>query len=153
MNLPNENKNTITTSNLPFASQPMMTKILYTKLQYKWATNRRFRVKFVVLSIQTRCQTMYNYYLLKMISKVNWAKKFRIYDMKLSFNVTLHVYNIMILAYQHENRLRQSDYLLFNQNREIDFFTRASFYGGVEGPPHIFFDIMLSHTDDIITRP
>ena len=26
-------------------------------------------------------------------------------------------------------------------------------YGGVEGPPHIFFDIMLSHTDDIVTRP
>ena len=26
-------------------------------------------------------------------------------------------------------------------------------YGGVEGPPHIVFDIMLSHTDDIVTRP
>ena len=30
---------------------------------------------------------------------------------------------------------------------------RGLVYGGVEGPPHIFFDIMLSHTDDIVTRP
>ena len=30
---------------------------------------------------------------------------------------------------------------------------RLGKYGGVEGPPHIFFDIMLSHTDDIVTRP
>ena len=30
---------------------------------------------------------------------------------------------------------------------------KADKYGGVEGPPHIFFDIMLSHTDDIVTRP
>ena len=26
-------------------------------------------------------------------------------------------------------------------------------YGGVEGPPHIFFDIMVSHTGDLATRP
>ena len=26
-------------------------------------------------------------------------------------------------------------------------------YGGVEGPPHVFFNIMLSHTDDLVTRP
>ena len=30
---------------------------------------------------------------------------------------------------------------------------RVILYGGVEGPPHIFFDIMLSNTDDIVTRP
>ena len=29
----------------------------------------------------------------------------------------------------------------------------AQFYGGVEGPPHIFFDIMVSHTGDLVTRP
>ena len=30
---------------------------------------------------------------------------------------------------------------------------RAPYYGGVEGPPHIFFDIMVSHTGDLVTRP
>ena len=25
--------------------------------------------------------------------------------------------------------------------------------GGVEGPPHIFFNILISHTNDLVTRP
>ena len=36
---------------------------------------------------------------------------------------------------------------------QYNAFVLVITYGGVEGPPHIFFDIMLSHTDDIITRP
>ena len=40
-----------------------------------------------------------------------------------------------------------------DQNQNQNNPPLSLLYGGVEGPPHIFFDIMLSHTDDIVTRP
>ena len=38
-------------------------------------------------------------------------------------------------------------------HRRLDFFLLANYHGGVEGQPHIFFNIMLPHTDNLATRP
>ena len=36
----------------------------------------------------------------------------------------------------------------------IFYQLQVRIHGGVEGPPHIFFfDIMVSHTGDLVTRP
>ena len=47
-------------------------------------------------------------------------------------------------------RTREKKLLFF---RNIGLLTPLETYGGVEGPPHIFFDIMVSHTGDLVTRP
>ena len=36
---------------------------------------------------------------------------------------------------------------------EVNLEHREVCYGGVEGPPHMFFNIVLSHTDDLVTPP
>ena len=73
------------------------------------------------------------------------------YKGTLTTNVTFN--QIRIFGFNWHMQIYVNKYE--SAHRRLDFFllVQANYYGGVEGQPHIFFNIMLPHTDNLVTRP